>query len=157
MASDRVSTPPDPLDRARRRGARVAIAIFGVIVSAITALWAGQIIQQVWFPRPSASAALCRPGIQGLIDSVRRARAAADAETGGERAAVARFRKALEPEWDSREALSSACHGDPLAERALRDVDRLRYAEEHATRYEAVDLAARRRDIQTVERDLSRR
>jgi hypothetical protein len=136
-------------------GARVAIAIFFVIVAGATLTWTVQIIQQAWFPERGPANVSCRDGVLGLISAIRRARQAADAETGGERAAVERFRSALDPEWRGRNALDAACRGDTVGERGLRDVDRLRYAEEHATRYEAVDLARRRRGIRALERRLS--
>lgn len=145
---------PAAVVRARKIGRRSVLGAFMLVVSGMTLAWTVQIIQQVWFRPASATSEHCRSKIAGLITAVRRARQEADAETGGERAAVQRFRGALRPEWDSRDALDSACHGDPLAERALRDVDRLRYAEEHATRYEAVDLAERRRGIAIMEKKL---
>jgi hypothetical protein len=74
-----------------------------------------------------------------------RARLAAAEEIHGERAALVQFRTALEPEWKSREAVGQACRGDSTAERALSELDALRYAEEHAVRYEAVALANQRR------------
>jgi len=142
------------VERARKRGRRIAWVLFAAIVIGVVATWTTQIIQQVWFRPPSTTAVACRPGVLGLITAVRRARQAADSEIGGERAAVTRFRAALEPEWSGRDALTAACHSDPLGQRALREVDRLRYAEEHATRYEAVDLAPRRRGIAKLEREL---
>ncbi len=150
-------SPNEPrVERARRLGRRVALAIFGLVVSGVTAAWTVEIIQQVWFPPAGPAASDCRGGVRNLIVAIRRARIEADAETGGERAAVSRFRAALNPEWQGREGIGAACRGDALGERALRDVDRLRYAEEHATRYEAVDLAERRRGILALERELRR-
>jgi hypothetical protein len=144
------------VERARKRGRRIAWVLFAAIVIGIVLTWTVQIIQQVFFRPPTAATMECRPGVLGLITAVRRARQAADAEIGGERAAVARFREALDPEWSGRDALTAACQSDPLGQRALREVDRLRYAEEHATRYEAVDLAPRRRGIAKLERELGR-
>jgi len=131
--------------------------IFGVAVSGITLNWTVEIIRQAFVPPPSDAVVACRPGVLGLIGAIRRARSAADAEIGGERAAVNRFRATLEPEWSQRGALTAACHGDPLGQRALREVDRLRFAEEHATRHEAVDLAPRRRGVLALERQLAQR
>jgi hypothetical protein len=143
------------VQRARKIGKRVVLGAFILVVSAIVLGWAVQIIQQVWFRSGAASGTGCRSGVLGLISAVRRARVAAGAETGGERAAVDRFRSALSPEWDARDGLDVACHGDPLGARALREVDRLRFAEERATRYEAVDLAGRRRTIAALEKQLA--
>jgi hypothetical protein len=150
--------PPGRIERARKRGQRVAIVIFSIFVVGITGTFTSQIIRQVWFPTArNPGPSTCRDGVRGLIAAVRRAREAAAAETGGERAALSRFRERLAPEWDGRDGLGISCQGDPLGERALRDVDRLRYGEEHAIRYEAVDLADRRRTVQSLERELDRR
>ena len=150
--------PPDPLEPARRRGRRVALVLFGAAVVGITLSWTVQIIRQVWFPPTSAETVACRPGVLALITALRRARLAADAETGvGDRVAVTRFRAALRPEWDQRADLGRSCAGDSTAEHALHEIDRLRYAEEHATRYEAVELTRRRRDIAALERQLAGR
>lgn len=133
------------------------LLVFGVGVSGITLNWTVQIIRQAFFPAGAEQTSGCHQGVHSLIVAVRRARQAADAEIGGERAAVNRFRAALEPEWSSRGALDVACKDNPLGERALREVDRLRYAEENATRHEAVDLAPRRRGILKLERELAPR
>lgn len=129
-----------------RRGRRAGLIAYAVVVGGFTVVCAAQIIYQVWGPRAGPRAPVdCRIGVERLVTAVRRARKAGEAETGGERAAVTRFRAALRPEWDGRAALGRACQGDRVALRALGDTDRLRYAEEHAVRYESVELARRRR------------
>ncbi len=125
-----------------------------MVVSALTALWAGQIVQQVLVHPPPEAPTECRPGVRALIDAVRRARHAAAEETGGEKQSLARFRAALAPAWRVRPDLSAACAGDPAASQALREVDLLRYAEEHAVRYEAAELALRRRRVLAIEASL---
>jgi hypothetical protein len=145
----------DGSDIARRRGRRVGIVLFRTIVSGITAIWALQIIDQVWFEKPNPSDIGCQDGMRSLVDSVRRARRAAAAETGGERQALARFRGELADAWQLRAAIGQACSSDPEATRTLGEIDRLSYAEEHAVRYESVDLAGRRRRVQPLENDLS--
>jgi hypothetical protein len=65
-----------------------------------------------------------------------------------------RFREALLPEWAARGGLEVRCQGDPEATRALGEVDRLRYAEEHALRYEALDVAGRRRAVEAIAQKL---
>jgi hypothetical protein len=47
--------------------------------------------------------------------------------------------------------VGTACRADPEAARFLRELDMLRYAEEHAVRYEAVDVARRRRKMLDLE------
>jgi hypothetical protein len=132
------------------------VAAFALVVGGATAVWSAQILWQIWGPVPPQPAVECRPGLRALIDGVRRARSAAAAETGDERAALARFRSALEPEWTWRSALESSCAADAQARRALGEIDRLRYAEEHAVRYEAMDLARLRRRLQALELRLVR-
>ena len=64
-----------------------------------------------------------------------------------ERTALARYRKALEPEWAERKAVEAACQSDPAGKKRLKDVVALRYAEEHAVRYESLGLAPLRRRL----------
>ena len=138
------------LSRAQRLGRRVGIAIFGLIVSGATATWTIQILLAVFAPPTRAVAEECRGGTRGLLVAVRRARLAAASENGDERAALGRFRAALEPEWSTRTSLDSVCRSDPKAQAALTEIDALRYAEEHAVRYEAVGLAPQRRRVQAL-------
>jgi hypothetical protein len=80
---------------------------------------------------------------------VERARQAYAASAGDEdeRAALSRYRGALEPEWSQRKAVEAACAGDATGRQRLKDVIALRYAEEHAVRYESLDLAPLRRRL----------
>ena len=139
---------------AQRRGRALGAAVLFVIVTTFTVVCSIQIIQQAWRAPASNAAVDCRPGIEGLISAVRRARVAAANGTGGEREAIQRFREALLPEWAARGALEGRCQGDPEAVRALGEVDRLRYAEEHALRYEALDVAGRRRAVERIAQKL---
>jgi hypothetical protein len=140
--------------RARRRGRRAGVILFGALVVTPTALWTYQILTQVFGDSQGRSAEGCRAGLAGLLGALHRARAAAAAETGDERAALMRFRAALEPEWRGRATTESACRGDAPARAALSEVDALRYAEEHAVRYDAVGLAPQRRRVQALENAL---
>jgi hypothetical protein len=57
------------------------------------------------------------------------------------------------PEWGSRPNLETLCQG--THERTiLREIDSLRYAEEHAVRYEATALARDRKRARDLEREL---
>jgi len=90
-----------------------------------------------------------------LMKAVDRARLAA-AGTEGEDAALARFRSALEPEWSHRDGVASRCKGAAADEATLDAIERLRYAEEHAVRREAGELAPLRRRVQgIIDRELS--
>lgn len=59
------------------------------------------------------------------------------------------------PEWNARPRLDQDCEGDAIALRALSDIDALRYAEEHAVRYEAGALANQRRRADAIRRELA--
>jgi hypothetical protein len=134
---------------ARRRGRTIGVAALFMLVAAFTVVCSVQIYEQAW-EAPGPSSVECRPGIADLIGAVRRARTAAANGTGGEREALQRFREALLPEWSMRPGLGVRCKGDPAATVALGAVDRLRYAEEHALRYEALDVAGRRRQVEAI-------
>jgi hypothetical protein len=142
--------------RRRRLGRRLGIGAFALLVASFTAICSVEIILQVWAPSPGPAPASCRAGISDLFSALRRARAAAAQEPNGERAALTQFRQALLPEWDSRAALDAVCRSDAEASRALSIVTALRYAEEHAVRYEAVALAEPRRQMDALARSLLR-
>jgi hypothetical protein len=129
--------------RARRLGRRAGIVVFALLVAVPTAVWSIQIMVAVWSPPVGANAASCRSGLGGLLAAVERARAAAELEQGGERLATERFRSTLLPEWDARAALETLCSG-PEEAAMLKTIDGLRYAEEHAVRYEATALSEQR-------------
>src|SRR5687767_9265923 len=148
------SQPPDPLERVRRRGRRAGLLVFGVLVASVTAWWSIQILQQVWAPHHPALDRPCRDALGGLLQGVTRARQAAAAEEGGEKAALGAFRGALGPAWTTRPALDQACAGDRDALASLREIDELRYAEEHAVRYEAVRLARQRKRARVIAEQL---
>lgn len=147
-------SPSGRVERVRKRGRRAGVALFALLVGGFTAVCATEIVVQVWWPQLVPTKESCRDGVHGLILAVRRARKAAAAETGGEHAMLDRFRRALEPEWSHRAAIGRRCKGDKEAQKALVVIDELRYAEEGAVRYESSDLARRRREVQTIERQM---
>jgi hypothetical protein len=138
------------LSPGQRLGRRLGIAVFGLIIGGATAIWSIQILYAVFAPPVLAVASECRSGTRDLLTAVHRASLAAAAESGDERAALGRFRAALEPEWSRRASLDSLCRKDAKAQAALAEIDALRYAEEHAVRYEAVGLAPQRRRVQAL-------
>jgi hypothetical protein len=133
-----------PLTPAERIGRRVGFVVFGALVVYFTGVSSAQIIRQVWFPEVGSVPANCRESVRSLLRAVERARSAAAAEDG-ETSALEKFRTSLNPEWRDHPGVERACQSDPEARAALVRVDRLRYAEEHAVRYEANELARRRR------------
>ncbi|HYP87626.1 MAG TPA: hypothetical protein VEQ59_05725 [Polyangiaceae bacterium] len=145
----RRSRPPlSPLSRRRLLGRRVGVVIFTAIFAGATLLWTVQILQTVWGTAPP-SARGCAGGTARLEEAVERARLAYAVQAGDEdeRAALARYRGALEPEWNERKAIEAACAGDDAGRKHLKDVIALRYAEEHAVRYESLGLAPLRRRL----------
>ncbi len=135
----------------RRAGILVAAALS--VSFAATCTW--QIIAAVWFPPQPATDLSCRRGLLSLIDSVERARRLAAQESSGERAALANFRDAVEPEWRYLPTIRAKCTEDREALDALRTVELLRYAEERAVRYEALDLSRLRQQVPLLRRELS--
>ena len=117
--------------------------MFALLVAIPTAVWSIQIMVAVWSPEAVTSPASCRQGLGGLLTAVERARAAAEREEGGERRATELFRSSLSPEWQARAGLETLCSGPADAE-MLKAIDALRYAEEHAVRYEATALSEQR-------------
>ncbi len=147
---------PAALSSAARRGRLVATVLFYGVVGAIAVAAAVQVARQVFAagggPAPFAT---CRDGLRALAAAVVRARNSAPG-TDGEDAAIDRFRRALEPDWSHRDAVAAACRASAEDERALDAIERLRYAEEHAVRREAGDLAPLRRRVQAlVDRELA--
>jgi hypothetical protein len=117
-----------------------------VLVVAFTAVCSVEICLQVWNPAIVPTPVGCSAGTLELVDAIEAARIAS-ADQAEEHAALARFRSAVASAWAHRAALEHSCAGDPEAIRRLHAVDRLRYAEEHAVRYGAVDLAKRRQEV----------
>ena len=139
--------PRTPAALGRRIG---AIAYWTVVV--VVSLAAGvEITWQVFFlPSPPAPYASCHEGLRSLFGAVVRARDAAAHTEAGEDAALARFRGALQPEWTYRDGVATLCRGSAKDEGALDAIERLRYAEEHAVRREAGELAPLRRRVQAI-------
>lgn len=135
---------------ARARGRKIAVGLYYSLAAAVIVAITVQVIQQVFFlpvkPSPYPG---CRAGLLALVRAVDRAREAAPG-TDGEDAAIDRFRGGLEPEWGYRDGIAAACRGSAEDERALDAIDRLRYAEEHAARREAGDLAPLRRRVRAL-------
>ncbi len=141
----------DRRERARRAGRRVGLGVFAAIVTAFTSICTFQIVSQVWFPPASDATLSCKDGVRELVTAVRKGRESADGETGGEKAAMDRFRTELEGAWSREGTIARRCAPDRTGARAVVTVRRWRYAEEHAVRYGAIDLAPRRREIASLE------
>ena len=130
----------------RQLGRTLGITVFGLLMAAFTVVCSVQICWQVWNPPVIPSTVGCSAGTLELVEAIEAARVAS-ADQVEEKAALARFRGTVAPAWAHRSFLQHSCAGDPEAIRRLHAVDRLRYAEEHAVRYGAVDLAKRRQEV----------
>lgn len=150
------SPPASPGEHGSQIGRRVGYLLLGLLVSAFTVVCTLEIMGQVWFPRVESAEGDCRGGIQRLVQALGRARSVATTvRNGGEAgAAVAEFRRSLEPEWRERATLGTVCEGDAKGLRALKQIDQLRYAEEHAVRYEARNLSRLRREVERALQEL---
>jgi hypothetical protein len=115
-------------------------------MAAFTAICTVQICLQVWAPPIQPLDVGCSAGILRLAEAIETARHASWNQPG-ESAALSSFRNAVGPAWATRAAVKRACASNPVELAHLREVDRLRYAEEHAVRYGAVDLAERRQEV----------
>jgi hypothetical protein len=123
--------------------------VYALVVATFTVVCSVQICLQVWAPQVEPAPFDCSAGTVALVEAVDAARLAA-ANEAEEQAALAKFRGALASTWRYRPALTRACAPNSEALRRLRAVDRLRYAEEHAVRYAAVDLAQQRHEVQRL-------
>jgi hypothetical protein len=135
--------------RVRQLGRTLGVAVYATLVAGFTVICSVQICLQVWAPKVEPAPFDCSAGTVALVQAVDAARIAA-ANEPDEQAALTKFRGALAPTWKYRPALTRACAHDAESLRHLRAVDRLRYAEEHAVRYAAVDLAERRNEVERL-------
>ncbi|HVY44463.1 MAG TPA: hypothetical protein VHB21_01240 [Minicystis sp.] len=151
MAEADPEAPPAAAPPPRRPARRAAQLVYWAVTAWICAAGAISVTLQVFAasdaPPPGAT---CAAGLRALVAAVARARRAAATNEGTEDEALARFRAALEPEWAARDAVAKLCREKADDERALDAIERLRYAEEHAVRREAGELAPLRRRVQSL-------
>jgi hypothetical protein len=142
----------DPTRRSvARRGRQIGLIAFGLLVSAFTGVCTVQIIQQVFFPRGVAGGwpHECFPSVVELHRTVAAARRNLLLTGDDEFAAVAAFRKALQPGWAHRSDLDAVCLS--VADKSLLAlVDDFRYAQEHFVRLEAARLADTQQTLASV-------
>jgi hypothetical protein len=143
--------------RAKRIGQRIGIALFALFVSVPTLVWTYQIMLAIFYPPLGPAPQSCESGTLDLLRALDRARTAARGQDLGERQSLARFRAALKPAWDAHPALTALCRTTERDSQRLQAVDALRYAEEHAVRYEATALAGQRRRARELEHELESR
>lgn len=142
----------------RKRSRALAVIVYYSLIGIICISATAQITKQVFYqPRLTSPYTSCHEGLSALTTAVERARRAAPG-TDGEDPAIDRFRAALNPEWTYVDSIGDTCRRSVKDEAALDAIERLRYAEEHAVRREAGDLAPLRRKVQAiVDSDLTQR
>lgn len=139
--------------RVRSRSTRIALALVGALSVWVAGASTTQILGAT-FATASPSDEPCRAGARRLLRAVERARGEASGRSLPEREALASFRADVRKDFDTFTSVQSRCalDGDQSALRALRSIELLRYAEESAVRYSAVDLTRfRRKTPQLVE------
>lgn len=145
------SVPDKPRRSPRALGRRIGAVVYWAMVAAICIAGAAEVTWQVLFqPATVAPYASCHDGLRALFGALVRARDAAAHSEAGEDAALGRFRDALQPEWQHRDAVAVQCRTSAKDRDALDAIERLRYAEEHAVRREAGELAPLRRRVQAI-------
>jgi hypothetical protein len=133
------------------------MTVYYTLVVLVCGAVAFQITHQVLFQEgPAAPYATCHEGLRALFSAVARAREAAATSEAGEDEALARFRRALDPEWTYRDGVAAQCRPSAKDAGTLDAIERLRYAEEHAVRREAGELAPLRRKVQAIVEQLGR-
>ncbi len=136
---------------AQARGRRAALVLYYLAAVGVAAAGSVQVFIQAFQRReaPELHVSTCPEGLSRLLGAVERARRVASG-TDGEDAALADFRRALAPEWDDRDHIEDLCRPSASSMAALDAIEQLRYAEEHAVRREAAELAPLRRRVQGI-------
>jgi hypothetical protein len=128
------------------------MAAYYALVAIFIVIAAGNVTWAIWSPRFRAQPRIdCGAGLESLKRGIERARGAAgEVPNADEDVALARFREALLPEWEQRDAIAAACETNAELARTLDVVERLRYAEERAVRREVSELAPLRRRVEQL-------
>ena len=143
-------TLADEQERRRRmRGRAAGLAAFGLLVSACVGVWSLQICLQVWAKNHGDDVIDCATGVLGLVDGITLARQRAS-KVPTEQGALTAFRDTIAAPWSLYPAVERGCRASEDDRRRLREVERLRYAEEHAVRYRATDLTRRRQSVASL-------
>lgn len=139
---------PDLHERARRRGARVALGVYYALLVVVIVGATAQISVQA-LRRVDSPPVECRDGLRRMVTALDQARAAASTGELSPEEALTRFRAALVPAWTERDRVERACQAphDRKLEEAFDTIERLRYAEENVIRRDARDLSPLRRRV----------
>lgn len=145
---------------AERRANRILLAVFLSLATAFILSSTYQLVRGV-YAAPEATAAsdlagrkstaACREGLTRLVDALDRSYGAATA-LQGEAEAVPRFRAGLQPEWDERAGVESACANARGGPEAFATLLRLREGQEKLLRRQGAEIAPLRRSVQAYAR-----
>lgn len=146
------------IDRAQKTGRRIGTALFALLIGTFTIVCSAQVLIQGFSERSSASAGAdieCREGLRALVAALSDARSRAKSADPEERSRLMQFRDAVRGTWKNRYEIERRCKADPWALKALEQIDELRWAEEHAVRYESANLAPSRQQVSEIEKVLA--
>lgn len=147
-----MTEPAPPHTTVAARGRTAGKVVFGLLVAVPTLVWALQIIFQA-FASPPPSELECEEGLEQLITGIEQARQSAFGQTN-EAQAIEAFRANLGSVWQEPRSVRERCKDEPGMRSMFGRVERLRYAEEHAVRYESRGIAADRRAVEQLKRRL---
>jgi len=118
------------------------LLIVGVIAVYICTVGTYRILNATLFPETRQIDLACREGTRALFAAIEKAREKTAHLAQPEREALSMFRSQIEPTWSKFHAVTERCRteGDKDALSTLRTLELLRYAEERAVRYQAIDL-----------------
>jgi hypothetical protein len=142
-------------ERAQRTGRRIGNVLFALLIGTFTVVCSAQVLYQGFSSKSSNAVTDCRTGLSNLVQSLHRARLATRAVSQNERSRLDAFRSTLLPEWQYRDQVQRQCASDAWGKQAYYQIERLRWAEEHAVRYESFELAPSRMHVVAIEKALA--
>jgi hypothetical protein len=146
----------DPNARARLRGKRFALAIYGAFAVAFVVVSTWKIVVGVFGldAAPLASNAMSGPlGAEGCGRRLRELHGALHRALGvavsarDEKAAIVTYRRLLSPEWDDERAVADVCAREPHGADAYAALLRVRVAQEAELRRSVASLAPLGQDL----------
>ena len=139
--------PPPEQGRPRRSSAKLlGIGLLSVFSVGLAVATTYQLLAPTLYSDDVTTQYSCRSGTIALLDSVEQARMKATAKPLSEHESLRVFRASVRPVWRQALAIKELCKEDRDQEalKAFKAVHSLRYAEERAVRYTAIDLTKRR-------------
>lgn len=142
---------PERLKReAQKKGRRIVMVGYFILVVAVTAIVTVEITTQVFQASNETQDCTsnncapidCAEGIRSLVTAIDRARNKISASDANESQAIAIFRASLNPEWQRRNDIERACKESEGYLETLDAVVQLGFAEEAAVRREAIEIAS---------------